>query len=560
MNSSPFNDERISAYLDGELSNEELAAFEKLLAEREDYRQAVEELRETSQAVRQLPREKLPTDFAKRVLRLAEQEMLVGKSAGTSKETLPRDQTTWARRLFWPIAVVAASLMFMLFAPDLMRPQVANVRTDAPAKSEPDTTKTEPMAAATAEQMSLEKRASGINAASDKSLDLDDRQIRKQEAIESDMEASDYFAIPSVELHSAPAANGAAAAPETVRPSMRMMRSAKDESLSLESAPSDSSVDNMPVNDAVANGLEFQSELEPESDLPIIEPENLRRRKSLLPYTKSEDYDAVTNLQLVDNSDIKLFYQSLTRNEITVDQSRALSIADSKRKLAELESAATTLNADKETKRQQDVQMVFVEAKPEKLQKVLDELSTLKCSSQVICNLNSPASERVKSLFDNTIPATPGLVEQQVRIMQDMQEKQSPTAWRPQTNELATDVETHSDNLEQHAFQAEGKECIAYCLGKVPDATATANGIAKLPAVTTLSRPVLPKAASTDMKKKRFSFRRTDPGASIKDAFQQSRQSDPAKPEQAERMRMLFFVREPDSDPSIIETGEAEKK
>jgi len=72
----PTDDELISAYLDGELSGEELLRAERMLEERPECRQLVEELRAIGGGLRGLPRHKLDDDFADRVLRRAEREML----------------------------------------------------------------------------------------------------------------------------------------------------------------------------------------------------------------------------------------------------------------------------------------------------------------------------------------------------------------------------------------------------------------------------------------------------------------------------------------------------
>lgn len=83
MNPIP-DDELLSAYLDGELVGEDLARAERLLAEQPECRQALEELRALSGSIESLPRYRLEADFAQRVLRLAEREMLMGDDAEPS--------------------------------------------------------------------------------------------------------------------------------------------------------------------------------------------------------------------------------------------------------------------------------------------------------------------------------------------------------------------------------------------------------------------------------------------------------------------------------------------
>ena len=66
-----FNDELLSAYLDGQLSAGEAAAVESQLAASRESRLLVDELRTISQHVRELPRQQADADFADRVVRAA---------------------------------------------------------------------------------------------------------------------------------------------------------------------------------------------------------------------------------------------------------------------------------------------------------------------------------------------------------------------------------------------------------------------------------------------------------------------------------------------------------
>jgi hypothetical protein len=74
-------DERISAYLDGELAPEARAKFEAELAQNADLRQVVEELRGLGDGLQLLDRYRLDGDFASRVLRRAERTILTGDAA-----------------------------------------------------------------------------------------------------------------------------------------------------------------------------------------------------------------------------------------------------------------------------------------------------------------------------------------------------------------------------------------------------------------------------------------------------------------------------------------------
>jgi negative regulator of sigma E activity len=74
-------DERISAYLDGELAPDARAKFEAELAQNADLRQVVDELRGLGDGMQLLDRYRLDDDFASRVLRRAERAILTGDAA-----------------------------------------------------------------------------------------------------------------------------------------------------------------------------------------------------------------------------------------------------------------------------------------------------------------------------------------------------------------------------------------------------------------------------------------------------------------------------------------------
>ncbi len=145
-----YNDERISSYLDGELSADEQARFEERLAESAELRQLVEELRALRGSLDLLPRYQLEPDFAERVLRRAEQQMLVGGEGGSSGGAFPasgagessvrppakhdrdariaeqshpalHESRRWRRRIVRPIvyagAAIAAAILIMVFTP-----------------------------------------------------------------------------------------------------------------------------------------------------------------------------------------------------------------------------------------------------------------------------------------------------------------------------------------------------------------------------------------------------------------------------------------------------------
>jgi anti-sigma factor RsiW len=142
MNSIP-DDELLSAYLDGELSEDERARVEQLLAEQPEARQLLDELRALSGGFEALPRHRLEADFASRVLRAAERELLADDSPGDAPAASPQsaasssndvaassarddsirpaerqahkfDWKRWRRPLAWAGAAMAAGLLLMV--------------------------------------------------------------------------------------------------------------------------------------------------------------------------------------------------------------------------------------------------------------------------------------------------------------------------------------------------------------------------------------------------------------------------------------------------------------
>ncbi len=80
----PPRDEWLSAYLDGECTSDESADAEARIAASSELRQLVEDLRNVRSSMETLPQHRLDADFAERVLRRAEREVLTGD--GTSQQ------------------------------------------------------------------------------------------------------------------------------------------------------------------------------------------------------------------------------------------------------------------------------------------------------------------------------------------------------------------------------------------------------------------------------------------------------------------------------------------
>ncbi len=119
-------DELLSAYVDGELSDVERAAVERRLAEDVAAQQTIDAFRAVSQELRDLPAASLSTGFAKTVLRQVEQhqaniteDQVVAPREGKSHEQFGtslqfgRSRRAW----FWASTAVAAALLLMVFSP-----------------------------------------------------------------------------------------------------------------------------------------------------------------------------------------------------------------------------------------------------------------------------------------------------------------------------------------------------------------------------------------------------------------------------------------------------------
>jgi hypothetical protein len=157
-----FDEELLSAYLDGELPADERLRIEQWLAEQPESRQLLEELRSIKNSLERLPRDRLPHDFAEHVLRQAEREVLTsrdheGASAHDSgplevrlagpldaQEIADRPAgLSWQRLrrpVLWASLTLAAGLLLMFL--DRERPgpaggrQVAMAPAEAPPRGE----------------------------------------------------------------------------------------------------------------------------------------------------------------------------------------------------------------------------------------------------------------------------------------------------------------------------------------------------------------------------------------------------------------------------------------
>ena len=147
MKDVPEN-ELVSAYLDGELTAEEHAQVERLLAASPAARQLVDEFRALSTSLQGLPSHQIGEDISGQVLRRAERQMLAEPAAALpSRQALaqPGGPRWWSivrrvarpRTLAWSGVAVAVAVLLMLMDPaGLRQPPDRTVATSSPAHEE----------------------------------------------------------------------------------------------------------------------------------------------------------------------------------------------------------------------------------------------------------------------------------------------------------------------------------------------------------------------------------------------------------------------------------------
>ena len=72
MNGFEPNEERLSAYLDGELDGDALEQVERRLQSDDEFRRCLDDYRALRESIQQLPRHALGAEFAERVLKSIE--------------------------------------------------------------------------------------------------------------------------------------------------------------------------------------------------------------------------------------------------------------------------------------------------------------------------------------------------------------------------------------------------------------------------------------------------------------------------------------------------------
>ena len=114
MNGTP-SDDRLSAWLDDELSLAERAEIEQQLAESPDMRQEADELRQVSELVRGLPVEKAPEELQPAVMRSIERDtLLAGESQTVGSGGRRPSRRQDPKVLLGAIAALALAAVIML--------------------------------------------------------------------------------------------------------------------------------------------------------------------------------------------------------------------------------------------------------------------------------------------------------------------------------------------------------------------------------------------------------------------------------------------------------------
>lgn len=118
-------EERISAYVDGELEGDELKLVEDLLAESAEYRQLLAELQELRASMQTLPSFKLPADFHTRVVSQIDEAKPTPSQEPVFSARQPTKASPW-RSVFFAVASLAALVTFAVMLRPPSVPPVVN--------------------------------------------------------------------------------------------------------------------------------------------------------------------------------------------------------------------------------------------------------------------------------------------------------------------------------------------------------------------------------------------------------------------------------------------------
>ncbi|MGI9455468.1 MAG: anti-sigma factor family protein, partial [Aeoliella sp.] len=127
-----YDDELLSAYVDGELDEEQRARVEQRLRDDQSAKQLVAELQELSKTLRALPREQVGKELRELVLQRTEEKLVTASSQEAGSYS--------SRRWTWAAMAVAAALFLMVYQPvedqeeelAVAKPQVGRIEHSAP--------------------------------------------------------------------------------------------------------------------------------------------------------------------------------------------------------------------------------------------------------------------------------------------------------------------------------------------------------------------------------------------------------------------------------------------
>ncbi len=136
----PLSESLLSAYLDGEVTDEERVAIEARLGSSEAQRRELEQMQQDSGMLRSLESKPLPAEFAAEVMQLAERESLIPANESSHPSSRPRHSSNRASAKLWIGGLIAtAAIVFVMVS--VIGPgrdgEFGDVaaRTDAPAAS-----------------------------------------------------------------------------------------------------------------------------------------------------------------------------------------------------------------------------------------------------------------------------------------------------------------------------------------------------------------------------------------------------------------------------------------
>lgn len=131
---------RLSAYVDGQLNADESSRFELELENDSELRDLMEQYLANGEAIRQLPRFQLPSDFADRVLAKIDDEVPSAPSPRIGELSSPQDQRATRTALGLIVSLAAMLLVSLLISPWMVSPKsdnVAHLKSTEPESQNP---------------------------------------------------------------------------------------------------------------------------------------------------------------------------------------------------------------------------------------------------------------------------------------------------------------------------------------------------------------------------------------------------------------------------------------